>query len=705
MLTFHVSRITPIAASPNVGFEMLLQTNATLFTEQEKFMRQVDTLITGGTVVTMNARRDVFSPGAVAIQGHQIVAVGPEDRVRQMVTSDHLVDVTGKLVVPGFINAHTHVPMTLLRGLADDLRLDVWLLGYMMPVEREFVGPDFVDVGTRLGCAEMLLSGVTTFNDMYYYEEDVAQATAEVGMRAVLGQTVLKFPSPDAGSYEEGLARCRRFIQQWQDHPLITPAIAPHAPYTTTAEILQDVLKLALELDAPIHIHLSETALEVVEAKRDFGAPPIEYLDRLGLTEARLIAAHCVHIEPHEIKLLARTSAGVAHNPSSNLKLASGFAPVVEMREAGIPVGIGTDGPASNNDLDMFEEARLTSFLPKAVRSDPTALPAADVFAMLTIEGAKALHLDHVIGSLEAGKYADIVVVDQNAPHAIPRFHLSANNIYSHLIYAAHASDVRHVWVHGRQLVQDRELLTIDLPQVQARARDIAERINVFMSQREGSLLIKTIAIGGFEQSETFEVQVKVRVEDLPSVEKRLQALGLEVIKHSVRQQFDTYFLFNGGDNRYLRYREDNELVGSEPGLNPPGLTVHPTYSITLMEGIVEREYQDSIILTRSRYTAKATYSLRFYREYFQPEQEVEVVKWRTRYRVHYEDAELAINFDHVTRPQGLGDFVEIKARTWSASDAEHKADLISKLLRELGLDPSQSVRAEYVHLAQRAVV
>ncbi len=665
-------------------------------------MRQVDTLIVGGDVVTMNAKRDIFSPGAVAIKDSKIVAVGPEDRVRQLVEADEVVDVSGKLVIPGFVNAHTHVPMTLLRGLADDLRLDVWLLGYMMPVEREFVGPDFVDVGTRLGCAEMLLSGVTTFNDMYYFEEDVAKATAEVGMRAILGETVLKFPSPDAGSYEESLARCRAFIEEWKGHELITPAIAPHAPYTTTDQILTDVRDLALEMDVPIHIHLSETALEVTDAKRDFGAPPIEYVDRLGLTEAKLIAAHCVHIEPHEIKILAGANAGVAHNPSSNLKLASGFAPVVEMRAAGLPVGIGTDGPASNNDLDMFEEARLASFLPKAVKSDPTVLPAQDVFAMMTIEGAKSLHMAQEIGSLEVGKLADIVVVDQDAPHATPRFHLTPNNVYSHLVYAAHASDVRHVWVHGRQLLRNRELLTIDLPKVQTRAREMAQRINDFMSQREGSLLIKTIAIGGFEQRETYEVQVKVRASDLAGVEKRLQELGLEVIKHSVRQQFDTYFIFEGGDNRYLRYREDNQLVGAE-GAGPTGLTVHPSYTLTLMEGIVEREYQDSIILTRSRYTAQATYSLRFYREYFHPDKEIEVVKWRTRYRVTYEGDEFAINLDNITRPQGLGSFVEIKARTWSASDAEHKADLISKLLRELGLNPRNSIRAEYTHLVTKS--
>ena len=664
-------------------------------------MRKVDTLITGGDVITMNAKRDVFSPGAVAIKDSKIVAVGPAERVRQLVESDVEVDASGRLVIPGLINAHTHAAMTLLRGLADDLRLDVWLLGYMMPVEREFVSPDFVDVGTRLGCAEMLLSGVTTFADMYYFEEDVAKATADVGMRAILGESVLKFPSPDAGSYEEALAHCRAFIEDWKGHDLITPAIAPHAPYTTTDQILIDARDLALEMDVPIHIHLSETGIEVSDAKRDFGAPPIEYVDRLGLTESKLIAAHCVHIEPHEIKLLARTGAGVAHNPSSNLKLASGFAPIIEMREAGIAVGIGTDGPASNNDLDMFEEARLASFLPKAVKGDPTALPAQDVFAMLTIEGARAMHMEQSIGSLEVGKLADIVVVDQDAPHATPRFHLTPNSVYSYLIYAAHASDVRHVWVHGRQLLQDRALLTIDLPMVQARAREIAQRINDFMAQREGSLLIKTIAIGGFEQRETYEVQVKVRATDLPGIEKRLQELGLEVVKHSVRQQFDTYFIFEGGDNRYLRYREDNELLGQEGG--PGALTVQPSYTLTLMEGIVEREYQDSIILTRSRYTAQATYSLRFYREYFHPDKEIEVVKWRTRYRVIYEGDEFAINLDNITRPQGLGNFVEIKARTWSASDAEKKAGLISKLLRELGLDPGDSIRAEYTHLVAQS--
>ncbi len=665
-------------------------------------MRAVDTLLVGGTVVTMNAKRDVFEAGAVAMRGPHIVAVGPVDRVRQLVTADNVIDCTGQIVIPGLVNAHTHAAMTLLRGLVDDLRLDVWLLGYMMPVEREFVGPDFCDVGTRLACAEMLLSGVTTFNDMYYFEEEVAKATAAVGMRGVLGQTILKFPSPDAPSYDEGLARCRQFIETWKGHELITPAVAPHAPYTSTDEILRAATALALEYDVPIHIHLSETALEVQDSMRDFGAPPVEYTHTLGLFDAKVIAAHCVHLREREVPLLARSGAGVAHNPSSNLKLASGFAPVLKMRAAGIPVGIGTDGPASNNDLDMFEEVRLASFLPKATTGDPTALPAHEVFAMATIEGARALHLQQVIGSLEVGKFADVVVVDAQGPHVTPRYHLGAGNVYGTLVYSSKSTDVRHVWVHGQRLLDDRRLLTIDLPEVHARALEIGDRVNAFMAAREGSLLNKTVAIGGFAQQETYEIQVKLHVDDIEAVEAQLRESGIEITRRSVRQQFDTYFLFDSGiENRYLRYREDNELIGDENS-ERVGLNVRPSYTLTLMEGIYEREYQDSVILSRSRYTAQATYSLRFYREYFTPKHEFEIVKWRARYRVKFEDTEFAINLDRITRPQGLGAFVEAKARTWSASDAERKARLVLKLLRTLGLSPSRDLHGDYLGLVRK---
>jgi 5-methylthioadenosine/S-adenosylhomocysteine deaminase len=311
--------------------------------------------------------------------------------------------------MPGLVNTHTHVPMTLLRGLADDLRLDVWLMGYMMPVEREFVSPEFVRLGTRLACAEMIRSGVTTFADMYYFEEEIARATAEAGMRAVCSQSVMKFPVPDAGSYEEAIAYTRGFIQRWKGHPLIVPSIAPHSAYGCTPEILHAATELAVEFDVPLHIHISETASEVENMRNEQGMPVVPYVKKLNLFDAKVIAAHCVHIDEGEIHTLKHYNAGVAHNPSSNLKLASGVAPVKKMLDLGLNVGIGTDGPASNNDLDMFEEMRLAAFVAKGTSGDPTALPAKTAVEMATRMGARALHLGDITGSLETGKRADLI--------------------------------------------------------------------------------------------------------------------------------------------------------------------------------------------------------------------------------------------------------------------------------------------------------
>src|SRR5918996_1032466 len=319
-----------------------------------------DTLFTNALVLTMDRDLTQYISGAVAVKGDSIIAVGDEAEIKKNVSAQETIDCGGKMLMPGLINAHTHVPMTLLRGLADDLRLDVWLMGYMMPVEREFVSPEFVRLGTLLACAEQIRSGVTTFNDMYYFEEDVAKATADAGMRAVCGQTVMKFPTPDAASYEDSLQMAREFIERWKDHPLIVPAVSPHAPYTCTAEILRATAELAKEFDVPLHTHLAETAFEVENMRNENGMPVIPYVKKQGLLDAKLIAAHCVHVDVGEIRSLQHSGAGVAHNPSSNLKLASGFAPVMKMLEAGVNVGIGTDGPASNNDLDMFEEVRLT---------------------------------------------------------------------------------------------------------------------------------------------------------------------------------------------------------------------------------------------------------------------------------------------------------------------------------------------------------
>ena len=661
-------------------------------------MAKVDIILHGGLVVTMNSTGDVWPEGAVAVRGREIVAVGPADEVTAAYKADEMLDCAGQVVIPGLINAHTHVPMSLLRGLADDLRLDVWLLGYMMPVEREFVGPEFCRWGTLLSCVEMIRSGTTCFCDMYYFEDEIAQAAAEVGMRAILGETILKFPSPDAVSYDESLAYCRDFIERWRGHELIVPAVAPHAPYTCTVEILQQAAALARRYDVPLLTHFSETADEVEESRQQHGQTPVEYVNGLGLLEARVIAAHCVHVTEPEMRLLARKRVGVSHNPTSNLKLASGVAPVLRLRRAGVAVGIGTDGAGSNNNQDMFEEIRLAALLPKGVSFDPTALPAREAFAMATIEGARALKLDRLIGSLEPGKRADIVVVDLQAPHLTPRFDLGPDNIYSQLVYAAKGSDVRHVLVNGRFLMRERELLTVDESAVLAEARRIAERINDFVYHREQSLLDKLVALGGLEREETYEIQVKVRIADLQAVERRLGELDVELVKRSVRQQFDTYFLFDDPQKGYIRYREDNVLVERPDELGPlgPALDVAPEYDLTLIGPTREREYENSVILSRSRFTSPAAHSLRFYQEYFQPDRIKEIVKWRTRYRILYKGEEFAINLDKLSRPI-VGTFLEIKSRTWSQADALKKAGLISELLRLLGVEPREIIRGEYV--------
>ena len=427
-----------------------------------------DLLLTNAHILTMDERFTVYARGAIAISGGAIVAVGD-------IAGDYepleTIDCKDRVVMPGLINAHTHAPMTLLRGLADDLRLDVWLLGYMMPVERAFVRPDFVALGTTLACAEMIRSGTTCFADMYYFEEAVADATAKAGMRALCGQTVLKFPAPDAASFEDSLSRAREFITAWKGHRLITPAVAPHAPYTCTEEILRSCAELAHELDVPLHTHLAETSTEVEQSRKEHGMSVIPWVKKNRLFDAHVLAAHCVHIDGGEMTTLYEAHAGIAHNPTSNLKLGSGIAPVAKMIEHGIPVGIGTDGPASNNDLDMFEELRLAALLAKGAGNNPTALPARDALAMATRMGARALGLDAVTGSLEPGKRADLIVVDLDQTHNAPRFGRDPAAVYSQVVYAAKATDVVDVMCDGKWLMRDRRLLTIDETSVRVGSR------------------------------------------------------------------------------------------------------------------------------------------------------------------------------------------------------------------------------------------
>ncbi|OGO64923.1 MAG: amidohydrolase, partial [Chloroflexi bacterium RBG_19FT_COMBO_50_10] len=444
-----------------------------------------DLLLINAIVLTMDEKMAIYEPGAVAIQGDSILAIGLQDDILSTVTATETIDCSGNVLMPGLINAHTHVPMSLLRGLADDLRLDVWLMGYMMPVERRFVSPEFVQLGTRLACAELIRSGVTCFADMYYYESDVAQATAEAGLRAVCGQTILKFPAPDAHDYEVSLASARTFIQKWKGHPLIIPSIAPHAAYTCTVDLLRSCAALAVEFDVPLQIHVSETALEVENNRDEHGMPVVPYLKKQDIFNAKVLAAHCVHIDEGEINTLKHHKAGVAHNPSSNLKLASGIAPVSRMLESGLDIGIGTDGPASNNDLDMFEEIRLAAFLAKSDSNDPTMLPAATALNMATRMGARALHIEHLTGSLEIGKRADLILVDIRSLHNAPRFRREPDGIYAQLVYAGHATDVVDLMVNGHWLMRDRRLLTLDESDLLAQAQDLASLIDLFLIDRE----------------------------------------------------------------------------------------------------------------------------------------------------------------------------------------------------------------------------
>ena len=659
-------------------------------------MTEVDTILTGGSVATMNDDFALFTSGAVAIRDGIIEGVGPADQIAAAYTADEVVDCSGCAVIPGLINAHTHAPMTLLRGLADDLRLDVWLMGYIMPVEREFVRPDFCWLGTQLACAEMIRSGTTCFADMYYYEEAVADAAAQAGMRAVCAETVLKFPTPDALSYDEGLEHARDFILRWKGHPLITPAVGPHAPYTTTAELLQACAQLALEFDVPLHIHIAETAQEVEEHRAEYGMPMVPWVKKQGVFKAKAIAAHCVYLDEGEMHTLLHHGVGVVHNPTSNLKLANGIAPVVRMLELGLNVGIGTDGPASNNDLDMWEEMRLAALLAKGATSDPTALPARQALAIATIGGARALHMDESVGSLEPGKRADVIVVDLCNIHNTPKFSRDREALYAQLVYATKGSDVRDVMCHGQWLMRERRLLTLDEQALRAEAAGIARKIDTFLIQREESVLSKLLVIGRVAQEKTFEVQVKVLLTDAAPVESLLDGPEIMVLKPSLRRQYDTYFLFDDPYHSRIRYRED-ELLDED------GQVQDVFYRLTLTGEMKEREYVRSVLLSRSRFDAPATRSLRFYREYFQPVAEVEVHKERRRYHVRYGGTDFAVNLDRLTKPELPVVFLEIKSRTWSRQDAERKAELIGELLELLHVQEPELVRREYVEVAIEA--
>lgn len=655
-------------------------------------MERVDTILTGGTVITMNPQFEVISNGAVAIRENKIVAVGTSAEIAAKYESDTVVDCDQQYIMPGLVNAHTHVPMTLLRGLADDRRLDVWLMGYMMPTEREFVNPEFCRVGTGLACAEMIRSGITCFADMYYYESDVAEATAAAGLRGVLGQSILKFPSPDAETFEFSLDYAAQFIEKWRGHPLITPAIAPHAVYTTTDEILRECAELAKTYDVPILIHIAETKLEVENNVEWYGMTVVPWVHSVGLLDAKVLAAHCVHVNSGEMRIMHDHHTTVAHCPTSNLKLASGIAPVTQMLEHDLIVGIGTDGTASNNDLDMFEEVRLAAILAKTAANDPTALPARQALYMATRMGAEALFLGDVTGSLEPGKLADVITVDANPVHNVPQFSRDPNGVYSRIVYAGKSTDVRHVICNGRWLMRDRQLLTIKEDELLQAAAEYAQKIDRFLAAREEDTLSKLLAIGGLEQSESFEVQVKAVIADQEAVQKLLKHPDVQVIDFKHYRQYDTYFLFEDDAKGRVRYREDDRI--DEKG-EVESVRTRLTYTLPTKE----REFNSTILLSHSRFIAEADRPLRFFREYFQPARERELQKDRKRWHILFQGVLFYVNMDTVLSPRLPQTFIELKSRTWSKSDAEIKADRIQDMLKILDVAPMAVIREEYLEM------
>lgn len=435
--------------------------------------REVSTIVVGGAVVTVDGKRNTYNPGSVAVDGTTIVAVGPATDIAARFKAKEQIDASGAIVIPGLINAHTHAPMVLYRGLADDLRLQEWLEKYIFPAEARTVSREMVRAGTRLAALEMIQSGTTVYADMYYFEEEIARVTKAAGMRGVLGQTIIQFPVPDAKTPQEGLARTESFLKEFANDDLIVPAVAPHSPYTLDSKTLLASRALATKYGAPVLIHVAETETELGTSKKTHaGLSPVAYLQSIGFFGPRTVINHGVWVDAADMKVLRTHQVAVSHNPESNMKLASGIAPVPEYLANGVTVGLGTDGAASNNDLDMFEAMRFAALLHKVRTGDPRAVPASAALDMATINGARALGLEQQIGSIEAGKRADLVIVSTANARLTPIY-----DPVSHLVYAVHGEDVRTVMVNGRLLMRDRKMLTLDEPAVLAAAHKLAPAV------------------------------------------------------------------------------------------------------------------------------------------------------------------------------------------------------------------------------------
>ncbi len=436
-------------------------------------MINVDYIICGDYVLPMDEKLSVIRDGAIAVKGTGILEVGTSKEIFEKYTSEVIIGGGGKVVFPGLINTHTHAAMVYFRGIADDIPLTDWLKNHIWPAENKWLSPEFISDAVELACLEMLRGGVTTYNDMYFYEDAAGESTKRMGMRAVLGSGILDFPSKTASTTDEYFANAESLIKDWKGDDLITPCIAPHALYTCSPETLKRAKAMSEKFGVPLHIHLSETEWEVGEIMVRYRKRPVEHLEAIGFLDETVLAAHCTWVEDNEIELLARRKVGISHCMESNLKLASGFAPVVTMLMAGVKVTFGTDGAASNNDLNILSEMSTTAKVHKALSNNPTVLDAKTILLMATRWGAEALGLGDKIGTIEKGKMADIVTINLKKPHLTPIY-----NVYSHIVYAAMASDVETVLVNGKIVVNDGKLVTADESEILYNAKKWSEKIS-----------------------------------------------------------------------------------------------------------------------------------------------------------------------------------------------------------------------------------
>ena len=435
-------------------------------------MREVDTIISGGGILLLDDNDSIINDGSIAIDGDSIAAVGESRDIESKYTGRRKIDASGCLVMPGLINCHTHAAMTCFRGIADDMELMDWLNNYIFPAEAKNVDEELAYWGSLLACAEMIKSGTTTFCDMYIFEDETAKAAKEAGIRCLLGEVLFDFPSPNVKTPAEGLDYTRMLIEKWADDPLVNILVEPHALYTCSPALLKDAKALADQYNVPIATHLLENRSEREQLRELFGVKATHFLKDMGYLDERFFAFHCVCMDDEDIQIFADHGCKVVHNPESNMKLASGVAPISRMIKQGIVVGLGTDGCASNNNLDMFQEVDTAAKLEKVERLDPTVMSARTVIRMATCDGAKVLGMENQVGSLKAGMKADIIIVDLNKPHLTPLYHE-----YSHLAYAVNGSDVDTAIINGTVVMEHRKLTTIDENEAMAQVRKIAERI------------------------------------------------------------------------------------------------------------------------------------------------------------------------------------------------------------------------------------